>query len=169
MSNTKLQLKAQDTSGKSTTTSITYVNENATNANLLEFSQRLNNLTTNTYTQTLKIRTTELDTESDPSKQTNTITLSTDSTTLTNLKTRAQINKISATANANKAYISYISKSLVAGIWIENDSSVWLVIGTINQLRNDLTDNSTAGAIIITIPEDDTYNSASATFTITEG
>lgn len=52
---TLLTLKAKDTSDKSVTTSIRYVNPEQTNAILKEYAQQLNALTTNTYDSLTKV------------------------------------------------------------------------------------------------------------------
>lgn len=52
---TLLTLKAKDTSDKSVTTSIRYVNPEQTNAILKEYAQMLNALTTNTYDSLTKV------------------------------------------------------------------------------------------------------------------
>lgn len=67
MAKTDLQLKtlAQATGAKMTTT-LTYVNPNANSATLKEFGQKLNNLTTNTYVETNRVQTINVDTEQVP-------------------------------------------------------------------------------------------------------
>lgn len=67
MAKTDLQLKtlAQATGAKMTT-SITYVNPNANSATLKEFGQKLNALTTNTYVETNRVQTINVDTEDTP-------------------------------------------------------------------------------------------------------
>lgn len=52
---TLLTLKAKDTSGKSVTTSIRYVNPEASNEVLKTYAQQLNALTTNTYDSLTKV------------------------------------------------------------------------------------------------------------------
>ena len=74
------QLKATSPQNKSITTTISNVNPEAEPITVKDFAQRLNNLTTNTYTQTDYIVTTNLDTEvppvpSEDTRQTPTITL----------------------------------------------------------------------------------------------
>lgn len=74
------QLKATSNQNKSITTTISNVNPEAEPIKVKEFAQRLNQLTTNTYTQTDYIVTTNLDTETPPippedTRQTPTITL----------------------------------------------------------------------------------------------
>lgn len=52
---TLLTLKAKDTSDKSVTTSIRYVNPEASNEVLKTYAQMLNALTTNTYDSLTKV------------------------------------------------------------------------------------------------------------------
>ena len=52
---TLLTLKAKDTSDKSVTTTIRYVNPEQTNEILKEYAQQLNALTTNTYDSLTKV------------------------------------------------------------------------------------------------------------------
>lgn len=61
--NTKLSIKSTSyaDSKKTVTDTINYVNPNISNATALELAQRLNALTNNSYKQTEKIQTTELD------------------------------------------------------------------------------------------------------------
>lgn len=77
MSDYSLQLVSESTQGKKRTTTISHVNPTATPATLVEFSQRLNLLTLNTYGQTDLVVKTNLDTETPPSddRETPTITL----------------------------------------------------------------------------------------------
>lgn len=75
MARTDLKLKSKDNStGRDMTTTITHVNENANKATLLEFGQKLNNLTVNVYEQTDRVQTINVDTEDVPiNKQTPTL------------------------------------------------------------------------------------------------
>ena len=57
---TLLTLKAKDTSDKSVTTSIRYVNPEASNEVLKTYAQMLNALTTNTYSSLTKVTKEEI-------------------------------------------------------------------------------------------------------------
>lgn len=57
---TLLTLKAKDTSDKSVTTSIRYVNPEASNEVLKTYAQMLNALTTNTYDKLTKVTKEEI-------------------------------------------------------------------------------------------------------------
>lgn len=74
MPRTSLKLYSTDGYANDVTTTINYVNPDATDEQALEFTQALNALTTNTYKETEKTVTTNLD--SDPEKQTPTFTVS---------------------------------------------------------------------------------------------
>lgn len=64
MSTRQIKLYAKEAStGKTTTTTINYVNPAATGANMKAFAQKLNAFTTNTYEKSDLIETTNLDTE----------------------------------------------------------------------------------------------------------
>lgn len=52
---TSIEIKATDPNDTKITTTISYVNEEATNANLISFARKLNALTQNTYESTNKI------------------------------------------------------------------------------------------------------------------
>lgn len=53
--NTSLQIKTTNQEGNATTTTIAYVNPNATNENLRLLAMKLNALTNNTYDSTIKV------------------------------------------------------------------------------------------------------------------
>ena len=55
MAKISLEIETVSSSGKKNTTTISYVNPQATNAKLLEFAQMLIDLTTDTYGETTKI------------------------------------------------------------------------------------------------------------------
>lgn len=63
MAKIDLKINAEDGYGKKNTTTIAYVNPEATNEILIQFAQKINNLTSNRYTSTEKVTTTTLDTE----------------------------------------------------------------------------------------------------------
>lgn len=65
MPRSNLKLYATDPNGNVTTATINYVNPEASTADLLEFTQTLNDFTNNTYLKTEKITTTELDLEAE--------------------------------------------------------------------------------------------------------
>lgn len=59
--NTKLSIKSKDPYNKNVTDTINYVNPNISRNTALELAQKINALTNNSYQQTEKIETTELD------------------------------------------------------------------------------------------------------------
>lgn len=70
MAKTSLKLNSTDGYGKDLTTTINYVNPEAGKDQMLELTQALNALTTNTYKETEKVTTTNLDLEPSPSTPT---------------------------------------------------------------------------------------------------
>lgn len=74
MARTNLKLYSTDGYAKDITTTINYTNPDATKEDILNFTQALNGLTTNTYKQTEKITTINVDSEAD--KRTPTLTAS---------------------------------------------------------------------------------------------
>ena len=60
MPRTDIKLTSTDPSGKKVTTTITHVNNSASNATLRQFALQLNALTQNTYSAASKIVTTDL-------------------------------------------------------------------------------------------------------------
>lgn len=63
MARTNLKLNAKDGSGNDISTTINYVNPEAKKEDILEFTQALNALTRNTYMETEKITTINVDNE----------------------------------------------------------------------------------------------------------
>lgn len=55
MAKVSIQIESRDTQDKKQTDKIAYVNPNATNEQLVEFAQMLNDLTTDRYIGTTKI------------------------------------------------------------------------------------------------------------------
>ena len=80
-SKTSIIIKSVDENNKSTSRSITDVSKTATNAQLKAFAQALNATSTNTYTSSSRVQTTDLDGESE--KLDRTITVVRGSDTLT--------------------------------------------------------------------------------------
>lgn len=70
MAKTDLKLYANDGYGEKTTTSISYINPDAGKNDILDFTYALNSLTTNTYVETDKITTVNVDLETVPSTPT---------------------------------------------------------------------------------------------------
>lgn len=73
MAKTDIKLNATDPSGKTTTTSVTYVNPEATNAQLKQLGQMLNAMTENVYESTYRINTIHCDSEAGGGAQTATL------------------------------------------------------------------------------------------------
>ena len=168
MSDTKLQLKAKDPSGTATNLNVTNVNPNASDANMLTFTQSLNALTKNTYVQTNKIITTDLDNEGD-NRQIPTLELKSNGQTIqpvlafSSLPTAisGSIYQYIYTNSTGKPSISYVAEGLIAGI---SPSYIGLFIA---RKDNDNTFNQTAVGVIVHIDGDDNYIPADLEITIT--
>ena len=65
MAKTDLKIKATDSQARSITSTISYVNPNATNAQLATLGTMINSFTTNVYDHSEKITTVNVDTEED--------------------------------------------------------------------------------------------------------
>ena len=78
-----VKLKAKDPNNETTTTTISYINPEASNSAMKQFAQKLNALTRNTYSESDKIETTNLDLAPDSGQQTATLTLAETTITLT--------------------------------------------------------------------------------------
>lgn len=91
---TSVSMKTIDTSGKKNSTTLSYVNPNASNADLKEYAERLASLTADTYEGATKITKTNLD-EEEPTKvaRTGYILDSANGTTLT---TAVNVNTLGA-------------------------------------------------------------------------
>lgn len=153
MSKIDLKLTATGPNAEVTTTTISYANPNATNAELLNFTRALNNLTQNTYGDTQKVTTTNLDTEG--TKQQAILTLST--TTITTANLVSQSRNISYTYNGDgTVYISETNQ--------DPGTITYRVHG------NTLTVNGGSGPNPCTLTlyssETDNYTAASATLDI---
>ena len=166
MSDTKLQLKAKDPSGTATNLNVTNVNPNASDANMLTFTQSLNALTKNTYVQTNKIITTPLDTESDQ-RQTPTVTLKQHggqtvdpSFAFNSLPTTLNTPSMYVYSNSTgKVSITYVADGIVAG----NGTGLGFFIGKIPYAELA----ATAVGVVVHVDGDDNYKPADLEITVT--
>ena len=63
MADTSLEIIAKSTDDRKVTTTVSYVNEGASGATLVQFGQMLNALTNNTYEESVRVSKVHLDTE----------------------------------------------------------------------------------------------------------
>ena len=85
MAKTSVILTARDESGKDLQKSLTDINPDATNAQLMTFAQKLNSMTKNTYISTTRVDKINCDTEPGDTRPTPTLTLDKTSDTVTNI------------------------------------------------------------------------------------
>jgi len=165
-----LQIKTTDVNDKNQTTTISYANPNASDQVLKTFAQKIVALSTDMYRETNKIETTNLDTES--SKTTATITLSSTSITKAALKTALsskQPHTVSFTYSGDGVVYAYAKSNDISNFTAPNVSlseGTW----TLN-LFNGVASNPNcyvACEIVLFAPETANYKAATATFTITD-
>lgn len=178
MAKTDVKLYSIDTYGKATTATISDVNPDATSSQLVQMGRLFNNLTQNTYTKTDRINTINCDTEGGGNKQTPTITLTTSSISLAELKTALTggnhfkyINGISYNGDG-KLYCfispnsanpsSYVAVTCVYGT--DNTNKTFSFVSGSDDLVNSIT---APFDVIIRADETDNYTAATATFTVT--
>jgi len=122
---TELKLNATDRYGNDITTTISYVNPDAGKNDILNFTQALNALTTNTYKETKRVQTLNVDLETVPSTPTLTPSLTQwSASTFVNTAGRQVGNSSILTYNGDGDI--FIQKSAIqAGliVWVENDNN----------------------------------------------
>lgn len=153
--NRKIQVVSTSPAAKKQTTTINYVNPNATDTQLLQMSTMLNALTNNTFVSATKIDTTAL-----VAKVVPTFTISPSTVALSSV----QNNYISISLNYQGSYrkVSFSGQKYAESVMqLVNDNTVWIVFTNTN-----MTGSGTA-EITITLEGNDTYWPATATFTLT--
>lgn len=166
-----VKLKAKDPNNETTTTTISYVNPEASNSAMKQFAQKLNALTRNTYSESDKIETTNLDTAPDSGQQTPTLTLVAETTTITALNSRNSNGNYSEAGAPQDVAITYTGDGkLRASV---NSSKVFVSIGLVNTTQRlliwqfgTLTASDTC-TITVTADATTNYKAAEVTFTIT--
>lgn len=160
-----MQLVSESTQGKKRTTTISHVNPTATPATLVEFSQRLNLLTLNTYEQTDLVVKTNLDTETPPippidDRETPTITLNATPSAATINSTNGQ--QLTATYTGDGVWYCYIKGAGYYDLSLLTSAATTKVF-TLKKNASDVP----AGAIIGFIAEGtDTYKPVTVEFEI---
>lgn len=168
MATTSLIINSTTADGKAMTT-VTDVNANALGSVYNEFGRKLNALTNNTFGSVNRLDKENLDAESAPAveKTTPTITLAPSSATRADLiaaRDSTGYYSVAVSYNGDGAFESpKISQKGYVGGKIYNNNELRIYVGGL------LTASSTSFAnIIVSTKETDTYNAATATFTITE-
>ena len=162
-----VKLKAKDPNNETTTTTISYVNPEASNSTMKQFAQKLNALTRNTYSESDKIETTNLDLAPDSNQQTPTFTLSQNTISATTMKNISPSGAGLGTLTYNGDAVPYAELPLNVKLGVIIEST-----GTANQytLRAiyGAYGDPTACTIKIRADATENYKAAEATYTITE-
>lgn len=168
MGTTALSIKGKTVGGDGITSTINYVNPNATDTQLVSLATAMNNLTTNTVTDITRIDKNSL-TGISPKQSRN-----------MQWKTETSSDPINATVPLSSigtaidsSYIAYMTCRVAANEvpTIENDSPLFMSINKDNEgflveiVKYD--DETWTGEIKFTLPETDTYEAATITLTIT--
>lgn len=165
MSDYSLQLVSESNQGKKRTTTISHVNPTATPATLVEFSQRLNLLTLNTYGQTDLVVKTNLDTETPPAppvddRETPTIMLNATPSAATINSTNGQ--QLTATYTGDGVWYCYIKGANFYSLDLLTSAATTKVI-TLKRNASDVP----VGAVIGFIAEGtDTYKPITVEFEV---
>lgn len=175
MASTSLQLISSDPNAKTSTLSITNVEPTSTSAQAVQFTQKLNALTKNSYERTNRIDKINCDTEPVPGgvKPTPTLTLSHYTATVTDLVAASSIlnspRKVVVTTNsdgeiyvANNNFVDTDDYGASAGLNVT-------YLTKNNERFVGLTATATTQACTLTIGtlETDNFAASAATFTIT--
>ena len=165
MAKTSLIVKALDSNGKLLQKTVTDVNPDATNETLAAFGQKVNALTTHTYSGTDRVDKVNCDTEATPedTRLDNTITLGDEgqtspNITMTQLKSQSGFSAKVNTTNGTP-YISWVAMNVSASIY-ESGVTPYVQVKSVG--------NPTAGVIAtIAVDGDETYKPATLDITLT--
>lgn len=159
MAKTDIKLISTDTNAKTSTTSITYVNPDASNEQLSTFGQMLNNFTTNNYVRTDRVTTVDCDAEAD--KLTPALELRPASATLSQIQSANGLTVIIINSgDGDFTFELPVGNNgvSVSAPWRNGDNHDWKIYGTAS---------ATTGKIIVRTRETDNYKAGEITFTIT--
>ena len=162
-----VKLKAKDPNNENTTTTISYVNPEASNSAMKQFAQKLNALTRNTYSESDKIETTNLDLAPDSGQQDTTLTLATETTTIAAVNSRNSNGDYSDAGSSLNVAITYTGDGrLRASV---NSSKIFVAINSNRLLIWQFGALTASDACTITVTADATenYKAAETTYTIT--
>ena len=169
-----VKLKAKDPNNENTTTTISYVNPEASNSTMKQFAQKLNALTRNTYSESDKIETTNLDLAPDSGQQTPTFTINESTITVT------ELTEVTAGTSGAKNYVINYNGDGQLSLRFEplTKTSLPMCVANIEQSNTVAGEyylwfghngfSNRAGKLIITASATATYKAAEIEFTITE-
>lgn len=160
--NRKVQIKSINSSASKQTTTLNYVNPNATNEQLLQMSTMMIGLTNNTYDSTNKIDTTAL-----TPKITQTISFSPSSATYSELAEAATDNEpyaLPVTISGNTS--GQIPKFSISGASSAIERIIFGGTSNIMYVANIMNDPGGTATIKASLDETSTYSGATATFIV---
>lgn len=162
MANIDLKLQAT-ASGRTTTLTMTNVNPNVSNETLLDFSKKVNQLTTNTYVKTQKQTTVTLDTDAEDTRPVPTITFNVGGNPITKISDLSGTQDVHLAMVTNSDYTGAPTVAMEArlGATMTHVDALSYNAGTYSIRIGDITTNMPA--ITFTIPETANYQGASAT------
>ena len=170
-----VKLKAKDPNNETTTTTISYINPEASNSAMKQFAQKLNALTRNTYSESDKIETTNLDLAPDSGQQTATLTLA--ETTITLTEFNAALTGTGGSLGFKEVIITYDGDgqlSLAFEPLADNSNPMCIAALSKNPNNNNrylwfgqFEFGNRAGTVRIKASATENYKAAEATYTIT--
>lgn len=175
-----VKFKSIDQSGTTSTTTISYINPEATNSEMKGFAQRLNALTTNTYKESDKVETTNLDNAPDSKELiTPTFTLDKTSVSYSSLKT----GYVSLLCTSGVTQLTYNGDGIPYAYYTEKSDSnpdnqpSYCGLGVFKDGTKENTwniaifgaaDRLAIGKILVRVDATDNYKAATATLEIIE-
>ena len=163
---TSLIMATTSQAGDTATRSITHIDPTATNAELKDFAESINGLTTNTLSDARRVDTTSLikDTKLERNLQLSSSTISA-STISTNIETPTKITLTGAAVDGNDLLMQKIQNEDADYCYVD-----WInVIGEPNKVIIAIVADSTVVAgseIIFSLPESGVYQAAAVTLSI---
>jgi len=165
----KLTLKATDSSNKTVTTTISNVNPESTNTELMTTAQMLNALTRNVYDSTDKVETTNLDTATDKTTRTFTVSAASKSyaSDFSGTDWKEMANAVIFTYSGDDNPIVPLDELKDAEFTVKirstNNNNEFAAFFS----HSAYTEPTLPVTFTFTVPETETYTAASVTFTIT--
>lgn len=171
---TSLSIKGKTQANDAVTSTINYVNPNATDTQLVSLATAMNNLTTNTVADITKIEKNSLLNKVEKLSRNAAIspaTVASSALTENIFQNAARFNITFTGAEVNDLQVKTVDMN-------EDDDNMfavsWYTSGAPNEFvlavakSNDPTTPVLTGSIIVSVPENDIYQSGSVTLTVTE-
>lgn len=174
MAKTELKLKSKNAAtGQDITTTLTYVNPTADSATLKTFGQKLNNLTTNSYVETDRVQTINVDTEEITTKAQGSIEI-VNNPTITDLGNSYRIAIDQFVINGQS--VADLNPNNLFGIFAPSSGGYYCPIRALNNTGTDYIfiekvnsqpASGNQGTIRIAVPATDNYTASTGEFNIT--